>query len=128
MRLSEAMMLGSTTCRMIAGDINSCALGAALNAVGFPAIDHNVGGSYARYDELRRLWPWLERGGYRDSHFAMCSGLSAIYDMFDWQVCRGKMTFEQLVDYVRSIEPDETDEQFMQQQEQPAIFQEVITA
>ena len=36
MRLSTAMMLGSTTCKMVPADWNSCGLGCAANAVGIP--------------------------------------------------------------------------------------------
>jgi hypothetical protein len=58
MKLSEAMMLGSTTVKMVRFDITSCALGAAANAVGIPT---------PAQCENRRLrgiligekWPWI---------------------------------------------------------------------
>lgn len=95
MRLSVAMMLGSTTCKMVPGKWSSCALGAAANAVG---IADNARRPYAIYDQ----WPWLRYPSPRGHSFG-----AEIYSRFDADVCRGGMTFEELVDYVRSIEPDE---------------------
>jgi hypothetical protein len=116
MRLSDAMMLGSTTCKMVAAEINTCALGAALNAMGFPNIDKKDL-SQVRYDELRRLWPWLANEEYEDRDGYSSTGLRAVYSRFDFLVCAGKMTFEELVDYVRSIEPPEPEEQIEEEQE-----------
>lgn len=86
MKLSTAMMLGSTTCKMKPGKISSCAIGAALNALGEP-----VKGRYGRAEEL---WPWLST-----EYFGVITA------KFDTEVCYGHMTLEQLVDYVRSVEP-----------------------
>lgn len=97
MKLSEAMMLGSTTCKMIPGDINSCALGCAGNAIGIKNFDRGQAG---RLDLIIRRWPWLEEGDWR-GHF-----YQKIYQLFDSRVCFGSMTLEKLADYVRSIEPD----------------------
>jgi hypothetical protein len=92
MQLSTAMMLGSTTCRMKWGDIQTCAIGAALNALGEPKKH--------RYERAVEVWPWLDAPSPHDTDHLM-----DIYSKFDGPVCRGEMTFEQLVDYVRSIEP-----------------------
>lgn len=87
MKLSEAIMLGSTTVKMVPGDINSCALGAACNAMGVGKHHEarvkvrdegednlhwtTLAGRRAglspvidviildRYEELRKLWPWI---------------------------------------------------------------------
>lgn len=120
MKLSEAIMLGSTTCKMIPEDINSCALGVACNALGIPVherasvtMDPCTGlGRFAslvikpgfnRYHAVSRLWPWLNE----------FPGLAAkpnygqkITRLFDTDVCLGRMTLEQLADYVRSVEPE----------------------
>lgn len=96
MKLSTAMMLGSTTCKMLPGNMNSCAFGAALNALGVPQEEP----SYMRYTPLRKHWPWLTEDESRLSEPA-----KEIYGRFDFNVCQGLMTLEQLVDYVRSIEP-----------------------
>lgn len=90
MRLSEAMMLGSTMCKMEEGNWDSCALGSAANAIGLEK-KHNTD---ERIDEIYSAWPWL-RGGQ----------ISGIWVRFDHCVVPGLMTLEQLVDYVRSIEP-----------------------
>lgn len=99
MKLSEAMMLGSATCKMVAGDWNSCALGAAANAIGIPQskVLFGVGRGHA----IRAAWPWLETRQPSE-----LLSISEIVFRFDNEVCEGKMTFEQLVDYVRSIEPE----------------------
>ncbi len=104
MRLSEAMMLGSATCKMVQGDWNSCALGCAGNAVGIQHASGRLGEDdididgdlVTRFTLLANVWPWI-----RTANFA-----AEIYIKFDDEVCIGKLTFEQLVDYVRSIEPD----------------------
>lgn len=122
MRLSEAIMLGSATCMRIAGDINSCAFGGALNAMGVPRAMHmsmepvpGYPGSYAlaaaclpsvreRYRVATELWPWIsgDSAGMDQMNYLG----EAIYTRFDNQVCTGEITLEELADYVRSIEPD----------------------
>jgi hypothetical protein len=97
MRLSEAMMLGAATCKMEAYDIDTCALGSALNAVGVPQRSWDPLDSIFRYRQVESRWPWV---------YSSPVGLTQIVDLFDRKVCSGEMTFEQLVDYVRSIEPD----------------------
>ena len=57
MKLSEAMMLGSTTCKMVRGDWNSCALGCAGNAVGIANFDTIKG--EGRIFPIYDYWPWL---------------------------------------------------------------------
>lgn len=93
MKLSTAMMLGSTTCKMKWGNIQTCAIGAALNALGEPTKH--------RYERAIELWPWLDAPSPHDTDHLM-----DIYTRFDTQVCRGRMTLEQLADYIKSVEPD----------------------
>lgn len=98
MKLSEAINLGAVTVKMDACNMNSCAFGAALNAVGVPQEEIPC----KRYTPLIENWPWLGVG-YRS---ARLNDLAVtIYSMFDSEVCKGKKTLEQLVDYVASIEP-----------------------
>lgn len=115
MRLSDAMMLGSVTCRMEKYNWNSCALGCAGNAVGIPNWG-NVGRK--RHDLIFQAWPWLlER-----CHCAMCLAVTVdriryqgvahhetycdhITAAFDGQIVYGEMTLEALIDWVRSVEP-----------------------
>jgi len=104
MKLSEAMMLGAATCKMVPGDWNSCALGAAGNAVGIP---QSTIGILNIMDDLRDraawisdYWPWLEsKNSFGDRW------MTIIYTRFDFSVCPGYETLEQLADYIRSIEP-----------------------
>lgn len=103
MRLSEAIMLGSTTCKMEPLNINSCAYGCALNALGVPK-DESVGvdGEHLyRYVALKKIWPWTA-----DAEVGMSDLGVSVYQKFDSEVCEGEITLEQLADYVRSIEPD----------------------
>ncbi len=111
MKLSEAMILGSTTCRMVAGDWNSCAIGAAGNAVGLAAayepsrrlLIPAPNETSERYHRLIRLWPWLEV----EATFNLDVGsyCQIITSQFDELVCSDEMTLDQLADYVRSVEP-----------------------
>jgi hypothetical protein len=60
---------------------------------------------------IHEAWPWIMDGNkfFRADWMAgqeQVSGLEAIWSRFDILVCAGRMTLEQLVDYVRSIEPD----------------------
>lgn len=99
MRLSEAIMLGSATCKMEPGDWNSCALGCAMNAEGIRQYPDP--GGLGRSAESTILWPWIWVGSPGGNSFA-----ETIWLRFDSDVCRGRMSLEQLVDYVRSIEPN----------------------
>lgn len=115
MRLSDAMMLGSVTCRMERYNWNSCAIGCAGNAIGIPNWG-NVG--QGRQNLLLQVWPWL----LQPCHCAMCVAVTMnrenaqlvgwvetycghITSAFDFDVCQGGMSFEALVDWVRSVEP-----------------------
>ena len=106
-KLSEAIMLGSATCKMVAGDINSCAYGAALNAMGVEKapvendMDWFIDGQ-SRMEAIKQLWPWT----YGNSPISISPLAQTIWQKFDDEVCGGKMTLEQLVDYVRTIEPE----------------------
>lgn len=99
MKLSEAMLLGSVTCKMEPGNLDSCALGCAGNAVGIPSVEQI--GFKPRWIAISERWPWI-----RDEVEPRYTYRAAIWGAFDGPVCNGRMTLEQLVDYVRSIEPD----------------------
>jgi hypothetical protein len=111
MRLSDAMMLGSTTVQMVPGDIRSCALGAAGNAVGI------LRDEYRRLGRIQMEWPWLMNEIPKEVREAAPTPIlalpgyggfgRAITRTFNGPVCDGTITFEQLVDWVRSVEPDE---------------------
>lgn len=138
MRLSEAIMLGSTTVKMEAGNWGACALGAACNALGirqdgeFELVHKYYGCGliadlqmFRRQEAVEKLWPWLRRPtSFHMSHpstiLAPCIGgyatveaycwLGAITQAFDYLVVPGHWTLEALVDWVRSIEPAEQQE------------------
>ena len=100
MKLSEAMMLGASTAKMIPFNIRSCALGAAANAIGIPA----PGGSVNRTLLIAEKWPWIT-DRYTPRNPWSTYG-SHIAQEFNARVCGGEMSFESLVDHVRSIEPE----------------------
>jgi len=99
MKLSDAAVLGSCTTEMAGHDWDNCFLGAAANAIGLPRISttiidgiHTVD-VQARIDAILEYWPWLnEHEGRR---------LTDITSMYD----SGRYTFEEMVEYVRSVEP-----------------------
>jgi hypothetical protein len=96
MRLSEAMMLGDSlrernpsvylADRGEGAGYCGCAIGGAQLAVG----DTSMFG-------YENIWPWLLDGGYR---------YDVKISIYFIRVHLGERTFEQLVDYVRSVEPD----------------------
>jgi hypothetical protein len=96
MKLSEAMMLGSVTCKMEQGNLDSCAFGSALNAIGCKEE------GMARWVSIAKAWPWTT---VEDTHCLMTNLACTIYEKFDLKVCCGEMTLEQLADYVKTIEP-----------------------
>lgn len=124
MRLSEAIMLGSTTVQMVATDWNSCALGAAANAIGLPKqithfkkVNNHIQPETLnpRNIAIRKVWPWLGENSspinlvqFEDTtlHIVRTTWMVQIWARFDYGVVEGKMTLEELVDYVRSVEPD----------------------
>ena len=67
---------------------SSCAIGAAGRAVGIPVAD---------VERILDEWPWLEVL----QEYYLCE----IITLFDERVCRGEMTFDQLVAHVAQIEP-----------------------
>lgn len=107
MRLSDAMMLGSVTCRMKKANWNSCALGCAGNAIGIP----NWGNVGRHRDSLiLKAWPWLEQEcNCKENGISAVVGTHCymvhIFKKFDTDVCEGRMTLEALVDWVRQVEP-----------------------
>jgi len=92
-KLSDAILLGATITDSRPYHLNHCALGMAANAVG---IKKCADASYpSRFELILNYWPWLFNTTYWN-HIA---------GAFNEQVCRGKMTLEQLVDWVRAAEP-----------------------
>ena len=106
MKLSEAMMLGDSLRRRdpriylggSEGCRYGCAIGGAVLATGYET-EQSAG-------ELAvERWPWLnEERPNRCSTYAAYIGCDSKAGFT--AVIEGKITFEQLVDYVRSIEPE----------------------
>lgn len=104
MRLSEAILLGRVTVTPRSGQLASCALGMAANARG---ID-------ADYQKINREWPWLAKRLVLPCEcFCAGEGMLQIAHLFDSHVmspyAKPTLTLEQLVDWVRSVEPAEVE-------------------
>jgi hypothetical protein len=107
MRLSEAIALGRT---MLIPGLNvfknrtkGCALEMAMAAIG----------SSRSWNSAEKTWPWLNKERisplpcacperwYRVKQFKRC-----VIHIFNHVIC-GEITFDQLIDWVRSVEPAE---------------------
>jgi hypothetical protein len=122
MRLSEAILLGSTECEqgigpkmIIPQGTRKCALGAALSAIGCQETDQ-----VKCYTVVRNTWPWTDQyvkepcniHGYRSG------GFYKVYDVI-WRLndC-ARWTRPEIAAWVASIEPSE--EEVLIQEEAPA--------
>lgn len=111
MRLSDAILLGDSLKK---ADPNvwltedgscGCAFGGALLAAGVNSNDlflHATSGALrgvplSEFPVVKSLWPWVTT--------AVLWDISSCY----FAVTEGRMTIEELVDYVRSFEPAEQD-------------------
>lgn len=74
-----------------------CMMGAALIAVG-KAEDENNRNARA----VLREWPWLSDISDLETQYAFETEVTERFHL----VARGEMTYEQLIDYVRSVEPE----------------------
>jgi hypothetical protein len=90
LKLSDAISLGMTLSPVREATWTGCALGLAANACGVPK-------SVCRWELIRQTWPWIE-----SLHFYY---ETQIIRQFDTQVIAGTMTMEELIAYVRSVEP-----------------------
>lgn len=94
MKLSDAVTLGSSIVKLKPHSWNFCAIGAAVQAEGMmtaSAKEKDIIGAALGY------WPWLE-----SNDNAM---LEEIANLFDTKVCNGRMTLDQLIEYIAQIEP-----------------------
>lgn len=110
MKLSDAMVLGATITKLRAFCLDHCALGAAANAVGIERAWLSSGQSYenGRWVAIEQYWPWLKKQSHIDlGGWTVQTYWSQVADTFNEEVATtGRMTFDQLVDYVRYVEPE----------------------
>ncbi len=106
MRLSEAILLGRVTMhKTFPGHLDGCALGMAANARGI----------LRDYLTISTEWPWLNERrrppcgcNLSANEGTFLTTTRCITHLFDSHVVRNfSWTFEQLVDWVRSVEPAE---------------------
>lgn len=120
MNLSLAMMLGRPTVSVSEpANIDACAIPMALNAVGrkpegmgrnfgmLCQIERQPGNSYY---QLLKEWPWL----LNELACPWCNGgplfgSQIVFHPFDQHVSKGQITFEQMCDWIKTIEPDDED-------------------
>jgi hypothetical protein len=110
MKLSEAMMLGGTVHKLDSGSWECCLLGVSVQALG--ADNHSNLEAAAR-------WSWIDDDfAAPESLLAFCGNLQGriIISNLSCRVQDGTITLEQAVDWVRSVEPSEPD----QEQAQPS--------
>lgn len=114
MKLSEAINLGRTlvtpkACSIHTDDGHGCAQGMALAA---------LGSRFYFYGELEDRYPWFAKmpsilGCSCEKCFTLNEPQTArthLQHLFDWHVMSTKdMTLDQLIDWVRSVEPPEAD-------------------
>ena len=127
MRLSDAIALGRTCVRPIPneifdGDGGGCAIGMALAANGV---------TERGLDDLRILWPWTAEYeriprftcGCANTAPTWCNSVgTAIAHIFDDHIFGHRdWTLDQLIDWVRSVEPAEEIEITDQAAEQQAV-------
>lgn len=108
MRLSEAMMLGGIANTIDCDCWDGCLLGVSVKALGANQNKFNR--------EAQTRWPWIEdkfaepkimADWYGDGHETASVILSNLAVM----VVAGRVTLEQVVDWVRSVEPAESDQE-----------------
>jgi hypothetical protein len=105
-KLSSAMILGMQALRLSPGDINFDILGVAANAVGISRAGDSGDSIQARYEGLLDQWPWLARQIPVEGKDFYRTLLMEISYRFDQQVCGGEITLNDLLVYVRSLEPE----------------------
>lgn len=96
MRLSQAIILGSTITEPKAHNINHCALGMAANATGIPPYQDCDRFGFTRRATIRIAWPWLQND----------DSWNSITSIFNSLVAPGFMSLDQLVAFIKRIEPD----------------------
>jgi len=122
MRLSEAINLGSSVLKPIGAHIEGCAMGMALMAVDGKIVAKESA------EAIRKHWEWatemfLPSPCECPSERTVRPVSSVVMHLFDAHVMQGsgyeacirrepwsKWTLEQLVDWVRSVEPPELEE------------------
>lgn len=117
MQVSEAMAMGRTLLEPMRGFVlaaggRGCALGMAGLAEGLPLKTYTARyGDVANYGTIEKHWPWLITETPACpvcTHVSDCY-LDAIAHIFDMHVanCKPQWTLDQLIDWVRSVEPAE---------------------
>lgn len=123
MRLSDAIALGRTLEPICMYSYATCALGVGMAALGIPIEERDA-------EELMRRWPWLREkatsspfpqyGSYRQTWYQEIS-YGAILTK-----SRDNATLDQLIDWVRSIEPAETQEAPQSQSAEESEYADVL--
>jgi hypothetical protein len=113
MRLSDAIAMGRVLIQLDPGYFLNldCTKGCAIG-MGLAAVDGRATG--ANFSRMRELWPWLHEkrtealpiSGVKSSNGWLFKDEIGHYANL---VFVGRMTLEELIDYVRSVEPAEED-------------------
>ena len=113
MKLSEAILLGSLNKPQGFGQLSvnpqakrTCAIGAALDAMGINCID----ASGAEYVYFRRIWPWtsdVARSPISDAFSVTTKGQYCSITRLIWVMNDARMTREAIAQWVKTIEPQQ---------------------
>lgn len=121
MRLSDAIATGRCLVTdMKNNDLSKCALGMACLASGIPLFIGNV----SNYAAVMDAWPWLSNVQKCPACKLEIGGTQVIWHLFDVHVIfkqDGILTLDQLIDWVRSVEPAEETEADVQTEQPQAV-------
>jgi hypothetical protein len=116
--LSEAIRIGSLLVPRPTHEIENCAIGMALKAIGALPLDTEDQRSYYgdRFNQwhtlahpievLKEVYPWLREGvRHCPCCFHALDGACTVYHLFDEHVMCGEITIDTLCDWIASVEP-----------------------
>jgi hypothetical protein len=118
MRLSEAMMLGRGLVKFTPDFYLQrgcgCFIGMAGAALGYPSLCYQGPGEPYLFEEFMTLYPWLRS---KQVFLPCCEGsrMEALHAInhLAYHVKTRDLTPERMIDWVRSVEPAEPDEQIV---------------
>lgn len=103
MRLSDAIATGRVMgVHLDPNNFCGCAIALGLEAVG----KRDRHSSSANFSTAKLEWPWLDACFDHPLIHIQDTGVGIVSDLF-WEVYNGDRTLDELIDWVRSVEPPE---------------------
>lgn len=109
MKLSDALVLGITQTTFNPYNWNHCLIGVAFHAVAGLEANICIDGSGWPTEAYAR-WPWLEQKVRTPEHLlghGYKSKASFVLSSLAIRARKGEISFEQVLEWIRSVEPDE---------------------